>query len=91
MSAYVIFTRVKTIDPAEMKTYNDTVQMCIRDSQESELSGRIVGKDESLRGERRHGNYQLQYFSCTVQHADYNGFNANINVSEKHSSCRHFP
>jgi uncharacterized protein (DUF1330 family) len=25
MSAYAIFTRVKTIDPAEMKIYNDSV------------------------------------------------------------------
>jgi uncharacterized protein (DUF1330 family) len=69
MSAYVIFTRVKTLDPAEMKTYNDTVRETIKGHNIKLLAA--YGRKEVLEGPENEGILIMEFPSMQEAKAWY--------------------
>ena len=59
MSAYIIFTRVKTLDPAEMKIYNDNVRETIKGHNVKILAA--YGRKEVLEGPEHEGIVLMEF------------------------------
>jgi uncharacterized protein (DUF1330 family) len=59
MSAYIIFTRVKTLDPSEMKTYNDSVMETINGHNVKILAA--YGRKEVLEGPEHEGIVIMEF------------------------------
>jgi uncharacterized protein (DUF1330 family) len=69
MSAYVIFTRVKTLDPTEMKTYSDTVRETIQGHNVKLLAA--YGRKEVLEGPESEGILIMEFPSMQEAKAWY--------------------
>jgi len=69
MSAYFIFTRVKTIDPAEMKIYNDVARDTIKGHPAKLLAA--YGRKEVLEGPESEGILIMEFPSMQEAKAWY--------------------
>ena len=69
MSAYFIFTRVKTIDPSEMKTYNDSVRETLKGHNVKILAS--YGRQEVLEGPQHEGIVIAEFPSVAEAKAWY--------------------
>ena len=69
MSAYAIFTKVKTIDPAEMKAYNDAVRETFKGHDLKILAA--YGRYEVLEGPQLEGMVIVEFPSTQAAKAWY--------------------
>lgn len=69
MSAYVIFTKVKTIDPAQMKIYNEQVMETIKGHNLKLLAA--YGRKEVLEGPESEGILIMEFPSMREAKAWY--------------------
>jgi uncharacterized protein (DUF1330 family) len=69
MSAYVIFTRVKTLDPREMKIYTETVQETVKGHNFKLLAA--YGRKEVLEGPESEGILMMEFPSMQEAKAWY--------------------
>jgi uncharacterized protein (DUF1330 family) len=69
MRAYVIFTRVKTLDPGEMKIYTETVQETVKGHNFKLLAA--YGRKEVLEGPESEGILMMEFPSMQEAKAWY--------------------
>ena len=69
MSAYAIFTRVKTIDPAEMKVYSENVQETVKGHNYKLLAA--YGRKEVLEGPESEGILIMEFPNMQAAKAWY--------------------